>query len=227
MKLSLVFCLAMAIASAASGAAAQQQEPPKTPTPESAPPDRVWYGWQLLGPDAAAVALLAAGLTVSDGSFHVCDACDADHYVNPHTLLQASGVLVYLGGGLLVHLAHHQRRKGLYSFALRAAAPTGGALVGATIGAVVGASQSNPCIGNPRCPGPGYTDYGLVGMAIGAGLGLVAAPIIDSSVLAYEDRPVESKPASVAGGWQIVPVPALPRDVAGRMTPTLELAGVF
>jgi hypothetical protein len=227
MKLSLAFCLAVAIVSAAGGAAAQQQESTKAPATEGGPPATIWYGWQLLGPDTVAVALIAAGLTISDGSFHVCDACDANRYVNPHTLLEASGVLVYIGGGWLVHLAHHQRKKALYSFVLRAATPGGGALVGGLLGAVVGASQPNPCAGSGSlCFGPGIGDA-FLGMAIGAGLGLVAAPIIDYSVLAYEDRPVEARPAAAAAGWQVVPVAAVPRDMAGRMAPSLGFAGVF
>jgi hypothetical protein len=230
MKLSLVLLSAVALVSAA-GPAAAQPEPPQKPSPESTAPERTWYGWQIMGTDAAAVAVLAAGLSIHNDSFHVCDTCDAERYLNPHSLVEASGVLLYLGGGLIVHIAHHQTRKGFRSLALRAAAPAGGAFVGLLLGGIIGASEPNPCAHSDGgsfapCLGPGVGGAAL-GAAILGGIGLVVAPIIDHSMLAYADRPVVSRPAATAAGWQVVPNVAFPSDSAGRMTPSLGVSGVF
>jgi hypothetical protein len=204
-------------ASAQQGPAEQQQQQ----QPAAPPPERTWYGWQTLSTDAAAVAALAAGLSIRNDSFHLCDTCDAERYVNPHSILEATGVLSYLGGGLLVHLAHHQRKKGFYSLALRAAAPAAGALVGGVTG------WSVACTGGSHwCFGSQLGDW-LEGTAFGAALGFFAAVVLDASAFAYEDHPAVPKPASAAGGWQVVPVAALPRDMTGRSTPSFGLAGVF
>jgi hypothetical protein len=231
MKRARTVPFAVAVLFAASTARAQQEPQEKreeTHPPDSGTPERTWYGWQLIGPDLAAISVIAAGMSIRNDSFHVCDTCDADRYLNPHSILEASGVLIYLGGSALVHIAHGQSRKAAYSLALRAGGPVVGAGAGFLTGAIIGSFVPDTCTNSTLFCLPPAAVGAVVGTGIGGAIGLVAAPIIDYSVLAYEDRPAAAtQPAGAARRWQVVPVAALPRDAAGRLSPAFGLAGVF
>ena len=125
------------------------------------------------------------------------------------------GLIGYVAGGPTVHFAHGHAAKGFGSAALRLALPFAGGLFGLAL------SGGNCGSGN-GC------DAVLTDVAIGFLLGFGAAPAIDVAVLAYDEEPRKAPAARLSTpALQLAPTATLPRDAAGRMTPTLGVSGAF
>jgi hypothetical protein len=130
------------------------------------PPSRLqerWYGWQTLTTDGASVVLLLAAAATAD-SGRATGALGA---------LSLGG---YLLGGPVVHLVHDNPGRALGSFALRGGLPI-------VLGAV--GVQLEDCE-------DGEFFCGVGGAVIGGLLGIVGAIVIDASVLARDEVPVEA-----------------------------------
>jgi tetratricopeptide (TPR) repeat protein len=173
------------------------EQPSQFPDATNAPHD-VWYGWQTLVVDGAAVLLGVAGavLAVSSSSGESAGVPVA-----------SLGVITYFLGGPSVHVAHNNLGRGLGSLGLRIGVP----IVGGAIGCA-----ANDRSGEFRC---------LAGFVIGAALGAVPAVIIDAGVLAWSTEEQESEPGSTerAGfDLRVFATPTPSRDgmvagVSGRM----------
>lgn len=135
--------------------------PPIEPAP--APPAReVSYALHTLIFDGAAVALIAAGLSEGNNGLYAF-------------LL---GVGSYAYGPPIVHLGHGRGFAALGSLGLRFALPMAGAMIGSRVGP---ADDEHDCSPTGDCE-----DRSLVGMAVGAIIGGVAASVIDARYLARE-----------------------------------------
>jgi hypothetical protein len=120
----------------------------------------------------------------------------------------------YLGGAPIVHWAHGHLVRGFASMGLRVGLPVVGALVG------VSAAASSSGSGNSLAA---LDDIGL-----GILLGIVATPIIDATLLSFDDPPPkESQDGQSTSALRLTPVATLPRDASGRFAPTLGLGGTF
>ncbi|HEY5452510.1 MAG TPA: hypothetical protein VIQ54_27325 [Polyangia bacterium] len=136
--------------------AGQVYAPAKPETPQT-----TWYGWQTLIADGAAAGLLGLTLLSSDG--------------NGANVLGTLSFGTYLLGGPIVHWSHGHGWTGFGSLAARVGLPLGGALVGVLIGAAACGSSEDEFI---PCP----VAFGAVGL-LG---GMVAAPVVDATIIARE-----------------------------------------
>ena len=96
--------------SAPSAVDLQLWQQPKSPAPR-----RVhWYGYQLLGVDAAAVAFFLVGLPngVIDGGNKAVPTTEA-----------TTGALLYAAGGPVIHALHHRPKIAALSLIVRIGAP--------------------------------------------------------------------------------------------------------
>jgi hypothetical protein len=165
--------------------------------------ERTWYGWQILIADGTAFALVVGGAGSNNGSQTNQGVVDV-------------GVGTYLLGGPIVHFAHGSVGKGFGSLGLRVGLPVGGALGGLILGAIGSSGNSNGISPALEVAGVGFV------------LGIIAAPILDVTLLAYEYPSARDKAArSAPPRLQLAPVAAVPRDASGRMAPTLGLVGAF
>jgi hypothetical protein len=184
------------LALATDSASMRAEEPPLAPSSQeptkeedvdraaprpSARPARHWYGWQTLILDGVAVGLVVAAVA-SEG-----DAA-----------LAAAG-LTYVAGPPIVHFAHRQLI-GFGSLGLRTAGPLVTGAAGAALAYLLSGGDDDG--GGPH---GGWATYGAV---LGVGVGILAAPIVDAVLLAYE-------PAA--------PTAARPRT--GRILPTVVASG--
>jgi hypothetical protein len=187
-------------ADATPDALAAPRRQPERATERAENPGRRWYGWQIIFTDAAAIASLsAAGKDSGWGDL---------------------AVALYLAGGPAVHFAHGNGTKALGSFGIRVLVPVGGAGVGAAVGAIAG--------GNNDCGGGFCFPPALVGAAVGFGVGLIAASIVDIAALAYDNPPAaESAASSAPFRLHLTPIASLPRDASGHIAPGLGLAASF
>jgi hypothetical protein len=160
---------------------------------------RRWYGWQILLSDGAAIASFVASSNGPGWTYF--------------------GLSLYAGGGPIIHAAHGSGEKVAGSLGLRLGIPLGGALLGAGIGAATGSGNPNCAF---FCPSPS-----LIGAAVGVLVGMIVAPIIDISVLAFDDTPAQPHASAAPLRLQLAPVAALPRDSAGHVAPTMGLVGSF
>jgi hypothetical protein len=125
------------------------------------------------------------------------------------------GLVGYVAGGPTVHFAHGHVAKGFESAALRLGLPFVGGLFG--LGLAVASCSNNGC---------GYD--GVVDVAIGIILGFIAAPIVDAAALAYDEEPRKAPAARLSTPvLRLTPTAGIPRDAAGRVTPTLGVSGTF
>jgi hypothetical protein len=97
--------------------------------------------------------------------------------------------------------------------------PLGGGLLGAAIGAATGGNNANCSF---FCPSPS-----LLGAAVGILVGMAVAPIVDISVLAFDDPPARPHANAAPLHLQFAPIAAVPRDSAGHVAPTFGLVGSF
>ena len=124
-------------------------------------PQTTWYGWQTLIADGAAAGLLGLTILSSDG--------------NAANVLGTLSFGTYLLGGPIVHWSHGHGWTGFGSLAARVGFPLGGALVGVLIGAAACGSSEDEFI---PCP----VAFGAVGLLAG----MVAAPVVDATIIARE-----------------------------------------
>ena len=136
--------------------AGQVYAPAKPETPQT-----TWYGWQTLIADGAAAGLLGLTLLSSDG--------------NAANVLGTLSFGTYLLGGPIVHWSHGHGWTGFGSLAARVGLPLGGALVGVLIGAAACGSSEDEFV---PCP----VAFGAVGLLAG----MVAAPVVDATIIARE-----------------------------------------
>jgi hypothetical protein len=115
-----------------------------------------------------------------------------------------AGLGVYALGGPIVHWSHGNTGRGFGSLALRTGAPI-----------VLGAAFVAGCDPDEDA------EFGCLGAALaGVGLGMVTAIVLDASVLARDEVPVE-RDTSVALG----PVRVMPNIVVGSDSASLVLQG--
>ncbi|MBK9036838.1 MAG: hypothetical protein IPL61_37245 [Myxococcales bacterium] len=122
-----------------------------------------WYGWQIIPADAAADAAIVAGRN--------------------HGGAVLAGVIVYIAGGPIVHMAHDEWN--------RAGLSLGARLLGPGLGALAGSATCTDGKGRGGCLYPT-----VVGLAIGA----LVAQIVDPAVLAYDDAGAAAVPLVRFGG---------------------------
>jgi hypothetical protein len=149
--------------------------------------ERQWYGAPIVAIDAAAFTLIVLGGV----AFH-----PEDEYGEA---LRHAGVATYFAGGPLVHWARGHSRRGFASLGLRAGLPIGAALFAGGIGLGIDTASGSK------------TAETAAGAA--AALGILAAPVLDAAVLAWE-APAAS---GVGSGWVFVAVPVVARDSAGAV----------
>jgi hypothetical protein len=156
--------------------------PPAPPVPnaeaEPATTPTAWYGWQLMLSDAATFALV-----------NVLSESDSGDLVT----------LAFLGGPALIHIAHGRPQAALKSLGLRCLAPIGGAATGMAVGLAFSDDSKHDSHG-------GFWDERvLVGIAIGAVVGELAALVLDYSVLSAGDPPPTRERRSSTMGVALVP----------------------
>jgi len=139
-----------------------------------------WYGAPIVIADLAAVSLTVAGAATASSSSDLGFG------------LIAAGVGTYVLGGPIVHFSEDRIGTGFASLGLRLGAP----LVGGAVGLGIGSAAVSGCTGE-MC-GLGALMFG----AIGVGVGLVAAPIIDSRLLARKPVAPSQMSLSVTPTYQ-------------------------
>ncbi|MEO7327601.1 MAG: hypothetical protein ABI193_03415 [Minicystis sp.] len=166
---------------------------PVTLAPEASPPPpkpaRRWYGWQILAPVGVGDALFwIAAIRGGKGSGPVV----------------ATGALMHMLSGSIVHLGHRQWAKAGASLGVNVGAPLALGVVGMGFGYVAALANDHRTTGG---------DSGLVlgellfGSEIGVLLGGMAATVLDSMALAYE--PIDTKPTARAlpgASFSLVPM---------------------
>jgi len=161
---------------------AAAQAPPALPErwPEAAPPIPIgpaapvqerWYGWQTLLTDAGAITLTIA-LTAN------ADERDDAAVIGAFVI----GASVFALGSPIVHGAHDHWGKAGVSLALR----LGLSLIGAAIGAGIGADSCSQYVYDHEGCAIGYGALGLIA-------GATTAVIVDAAVLARELVPAPAR----------------------------------
>lgn len=123
-------------------------------------PQRVWYGWQTLAADAAAISLVYAG---SQGGADV---------------VTGAGAFTYAFGGPVVHGMHQQTPSAIASFGVRVGVPLAAFLLASP-------SKDESCSGSESECQPEYERAFAWALA-----GVAFASLFDAAVLAHEhERP--------------------------------------
>jgi hypothetical protein len=174
--------------------------PQRAPDEEEDEPPKPghWYGYQTLGVDLGALALLALSVQSESGG------------------LALASLGTYVVGPPIVHFAHGNIGKGFGDLGLRLGLPVGGALVGVGFACVLGG-----CGGHGDFAGYAAAFGGLVGGASGG----VAAMIIDWALLSREpsrQAPREPRDAGARRPVTLTPSVAVPPSGGA-----LGLGGVF
>jgi len=184
---------------------APQTDPagPQAPHGSTSPsplPAKSWYGWQILIPTAAADALVLTSLYAGQGSSAAAG-------------FTLAGLIGRGLSGPIVHLAHHRPLTALASFGLEAALP---ALV-LTAAFTASCHDQNVCAGE------------LFAFVVGLPIALTVGPAIDSTALAWEDRPASSdKAAGVTFSVAPLVLPSPRPGTAHAPAPTgIALVGTF
>ena len=152
------------------------------PDAPAAPTTRYWYGWQTL--------LVMGGATV----LSLVSPVDSGRAASVTVPLALGGFTL---GGPIVHWANGNIARGFISLGMN----VGGAALGAVTGAVVICAPTG-------CGGEFGPLLGLMFAAIGGGIGLLAANIVDVSVLSYNEH-APARPAPVMGWRPASLVPTL------------------
>jgi hypothetical protein len=155
-----------------------------------------WYGYQTLGADAAALALIGGGIALGSAS----DSAAAG------LALAVPGTLLYFGGGPGIRrLAHGDGPGATSSFLRRLLLPLAGAAVGAGVAALATSpGRSDVCNDRRACAAA------IVGAA-GFGMGMNAAILYDA---ATAREPPPASPGAAAVGVSLAPALALSRGGA-------------
>jgi hypothetical protein len=182
------------------GAPPESQQAPPLSEPEKG--QRTWYGWQILVSDAASAATFLAGAKIDSSG------------------VVGLGVAGYLAGGPAIHFGHGSFARGMASLGFRVGAPIGGALIG---GLIVAAFTNNSSTSNSA-----FVPAWVVGAAFGFSIGVISAPILDATLLAYDQKhSPDTASRTPAPTLRLAPVAGLPRDANGHTVPTVGVAGVF
>jgi len=162
--------------------------------PSPPEPERTFYGWQNL-------TVAYSGLAISIGSISMGRRREPNEGT-------AVGLVIYGLGGPIVHWAHGHVGRGFAALGLDVALPLVGGLIGST---------GVHCTGNEECE-PDFSPL-VIGFMVGA----LAAPLIDSFTMGYEDAP-----AAPTGLASIKPsVRIAQKDEQGIATTTFGLGGMF
>lgn len=158
---------------------------PPTPGIPGAPSKRDWYGWQTL-------LVFGGSVTVGLVSGFGGGASGSGAAVVAGSAIGGAGAVF---GGPIVHWAHGNIGKGFGALGLNVGAPVVGAGLGLGTACATG--------GCKRFDGGISIFFGLV---VGGGVGLLAAMVVDVSVLSYDSKtPVASSAFKKAPGWTILP----------------------
>jgi len=152
-------------------AAPQVREP-------AASPERRWYGGETLLSDVASLALVFGGLKAADGNGIYDSGTPAA--ANALTTL---GLVGYAAGAPALHLIHERPLPALGSFGLRVGLPVLGGVLGSALA---------------QCPPPPPQEYGSCGtgeLVLGVSAGVLAAIVVDATVLGWKTE----KPEPPAG----------------------------
>jgi hypothetical protein len=169
----------------------------------------VWYGWQILVVDASALGLTFLSTRASGAA---------------GTASGVLGVGAYLAGGSIIHAVH--RRPGAIvagSVALRLVLP----LLGAFVGAAAAHSAVSECESGRASSGDGQSLTGLCGLttfgyaAAGAGIGALAASILDVTALAWTPS------AAPRSSWNLRVTSGVVRSVDDRRVMTFGVMGTL
>ena len=163
---------------------------PPGATPTLSPPKvtrEISYSHQTLASDGIAAVLVIAAFRQD----------------NPYSglALLMCGADVYALGAPIVHLANREVGNSLKSLGLRVGLPW----LGAMAGGMVGPKDTVKCDGVSGCPG---SQESAMGVAIGAGLGALAAVVIDARYVARK-RVTEAAPSFAPtasyspAGWSV------------------------
>jgi hypothetical protein len=155
-----------------------------------------WYGWQILVADATAATLFFAA-TRSTSTFG--------------TVVGVSSIAGFALDGLVVHAIHGRAEAAMGSLGLR---------LGATvIGGLIGMSTTTPCpTGGTGLAGIDELACQLDSLgpiALGMGLGLLAASAIDVTLLSWEKARPPRPRANDARAPRIAPVASVLRQPGG------------
>lgn len=126
-----------------------------------------WYGWQNAIAAGGGVALVIAGLGVNSESRND----------NSGVVVLAAGALTYIIGPAIVHFAHHNIGQGFGSILMLTLGP----LMLGTVGSIATSAVEGSKHCDFWCPS--------TGTIIGLFAGLIAGPIIDAGLIAYEEPP--------------------------------------
>jgi hypothetical protein len=181
--------------------------PYRYPYPYTAEPAqlsvRYWYGWQTLTVmgGSTLISVISAAFAAKDGG--------GNAHLEITIPLAISGFML---GGPIVHWAHGNIGKGFISFGMNVGGPL---LVGATAAAATCATGAcRGMFGGLAAILPGF---------IGGGIGLLAANIVDVTVLSYDERrPPRATPVV---GWR--PISLVPTLELGKERMALGLKGIF
>jgi hypothetical protein len=137
--------------------------PPPAKLQESPRYEKVWYGWQTLLLDGVALAMTLGGLYGGASG------------------LTTTGVLTYVFGAPIVHMAHAEIGRGFGSMGMRVLLP----LLGAGIGAIAGLSTKAGNDGRDAGEAAG------TGATIGAFIGGGGCALIDATAMGYKSQKIE------------------------------------
>lgn len=144
-----------------------------------------WYGWQTILSDTA-TSLTTAALFANTGS-------------NAIPVSALNGTLGYGLGPPLIHLFHRRPLIALADLALRIAA--------LAIGTALGGALSK-CVpdGDWSCVGPS---------AVGAGIGMLTAAVVDGAALSWETKGAPPKAVGAASAFSVQPQLVVTKELSG------------
>jgi hypothetical protein len=174
---------------------------------EDAPPASVteWYGWQTLTIDALSIGLMGTSL--------------ASHLTPVQVPFGFVGLGGYTLGAPTVHAAHKRWVLAAVDLGVRAASLLGGGAIGLAIGAATepscvpakpGGSLGTDLGAGIDC-GTTQAGYQVSAMLVGAGIGVVAAALLDGTVLARQTLKAHADtPPPPAFSWapSLAPLPS-------------------
>lgn len=182
---------ASADASPWSGQSAPTEEAPAATVREPEKEQKVWYGYQTLIADGAALTLPIIG-AASDGQS------------SSRAALGTMSLISYAVTPAVIHMAHGHIGKGFGDLALRVVTPVATGIGGLFIGAAIGAGQADgkdPLTGTVT-----ILVYEIYGGMVGLVTGVVAASAIDAGLLAWETAPApKEKPVAKAKPFTVTP----------------------
>jgi hypothetical protein len=175
------------------------------------PQGRVWYGWQTLATDLAAVSIAYLALSEQQPVASSPASAPEDRSgPSAASLLAGLGAATFVLGAPAIHLVHGRPDSAAISLGLRLGLPVVGGLAGFGLaGGNCPATTDSDCAKNSP----------VLLIAVGAIVGLITASAIDASQLAYEKPKPKAGPIAQLG---YSPVLSADRKQAG-----LRVFGTF